>query len=75
MEAIGDKGVVSDFLMTARFSRINSKISARHSRSGKCWKSSSRGYEVRGDLEMQGKSNAKESTTRSERLGSYLVLW
>ena len=38
------------------------------------WESFPRGSEVKGDQEMRGKSNAKVSKTKSERMESDLVL-
>ena len=61
--------------MTIGFSRINSKIIVGYSRLGRCWKYSYRGFEFRGDQEMQGKSNAEDSAINSERLDLDLVLW
>ena len=64
-----------DFLMIVELNRVESVVSVGNFGSRRCWKSFPRGSEVRGDQEMQGKSNTEESATRLERLDSDLFLW
>ena len=67
--------MATNFLMIEDINRVESVVGAGNSGLGRCWKSSFRGFEVRGDKEMWAKSNAEESATNLERLDLDLFLW
>ena len=74
MEAVGDKNGAVYFLMIVEINRVESRVRVGHSRSGSCWKSFPRGFEVKSDQEIRGKSNVEVSKTESDRLASNLIL-